>query len=64
MITIDQNEDVFTLINGFYVDPANQKELVDLLIEATDETMSNLPGFISASIHQSGDGERVVNYAQ
>ncbi|MCW9707197.1 antibiotic biosynthesis monooxygenase family protein [Fodinibius salsisoli] len=64
MTTINRNEDIFTLINVFQVDPTNQQELVDLLIEATDETMSNLPGFISANIHQSLDGERVVNYAQ
>jgi heme-degrading monooxygenase HmoA len=26
--------------------------------------MKNMPGFISASIHKSFDGKKVVNYAQ
>jgi heme-degrading monooxygenase HmoA len=26
--------------------------------------MKNLPGFVSATIHKSADGVRVVNYAQ
>ncbi len=64
MTTINQNEEVFTLINVFHVASADQQELVDLLTEATDKTMSNLPGFISANIHKSFDGKRVVNYAQ
>lgn len=64
MTTINQKENIFTLINVFNVDPVNQQELVNLLIEATEETMRNLTGFISANIHQSLDGERVVNYAQ
>ncbi|MTI87619.1 MAG: antibiotic biosynthesis monooxygenase [Balneolaceae bacterium] len=64
MTTINQNENLFTLINVFHVNPANQQELVDLLIKATEETMRNLSGFISANIHQSLDGKQVVNYAQ
>lgn len=53
-----------TLINVFTVEPQNQQKLVDLLIEATEKTMKNVPGFISASIHKSADGVRVTNYAQ
>jgi quinol monooxygenase YgiN len=53
-----------TLINVFTVEPADQQRLVDLLVEATGRTMRSLPGFISASIHKSLDGVRVVNYAQ
>lgn len=63
MTTINPSNDVFTLINVFDVDPANQQELVDLLIDATEDTMSNLPGFISANIHPNLGGNRVVNYA-
>jgi hypothetical protein len=33
-------------------------------VKATDEVMRHLPGFVSASIHASLDGTRVVNYAQ
>jgi len=35
-----------------------------MLIEATEKTMKNLPGFISANIHKSANGVRVANYAQ
>ncbi|MBW3590403.1 MAG: antibiotic biosynthesis monooxygenase [Actinobacteria bacterium] len=55
---------LLTLINVFTVSPENQDRLVNLLIEATEQTMRHLPGFVSASIHKSLDGGRVINYAQ
>lgn len=64
MTTIDEKSDVTTLINAFTVPPERQGELVSLLADATEETMRHLPGFVSANIHRSRDGERVVNYAQ
>ncbi|MBV8886743.1 MAG: antibiotic biosynthesis monooxygenase [Chroococcidiopsidaceae cyanobacterium CP_BM_RX_35] len=62
--TISKEADIVTLINVFEVEPENQQLLVDLLIEATEETMHKLPGFISANIHKSRDGKWVTNYAQ
>jgi quinol monooxygenase YgiN len=56
--------EIFTLINVFSVAPDRQQELARLLIEATEHTIRHLPGFISANIHTSFDGRRVVNYAQ
>lgn len=64
MTTISEDEPVVTLINVFTVDPDDQDELVDRLVAATDEVMRDQPGFVSANIHASHDGERVVNYAQ
>jgi quinol monooxygenase YgiN len=64
MATISKDSKVATLINVFTVDPANQQKLVDMLVEATDKTMKHIPGFVSANIHKSVDGNRVVNYAQ
>jgi antibiotic biosynthesis monooxygenase (ABM) superfamily enzyme len=64
MVTISKANDVVTLINVFTVEPANQQKLLDMLIEATEKTMKNLPGFVSANIHKSADGVRVANYAQ
>ena len=64
MVTIRKGRDVLTLVNVFTVRPENQQKLVDMLVEATDKTMKKLPGFLSASIHRSLDGTRVVNYAQ
>ncbi len=62
--TISVTAPVVTLINVFIVEPARQRELVQLLVSATEEVMQHRPGFISANIHASTDGERVVNYAQ
>jgi quinol monooxygenase YgiN len=64
MSTITKGNSVLTLINVFTVEPANQQKLVTLLIEATDRTMKHMPGFVSANIHRSLDGKKVVNYAQ
>jgi quinol monooxygenase YgiN len=64
MSTIEKGKNVLTLINVFTVEPEKQQELVKLLVDATRQTMKHLPGFVSANIHQSLDGTRVVNYAQ
>jgi heme-degrading monooxygenase HmoA len=64
LATIENGRELLTLINVFTVKPEDQQKLVDLLIEATDKTMRGQPGFISANIHKSFDGTRVVNYAQ
>ena len=44
--------------------PEDLQKLVQLLIDATEQTMKHAPGFVSASIHKSHDGTKVVNYAQ
>jgi quinol monooxygenase YgiN len=62
--TISVSAPIMTLINVFTVEPARQQELVQLLVTATEEVVQHQPGFISANIHASADGERVVNYAQ
>lgn len=61
---ISKNAELVTLINVFAVEPENQQLLVDLLVEATEDVMCKLPGFISANIHKSLDGKWVTNYAQ
>lgn len=64
MVTISKDNKVVTLINVFTVEPENQQKLVDLLVEATEKTMKDISGFVSANIHKSLDGVRVINYAQ
>jgi quinol monooxygenase YgiN len=64
MATIDSSANLITLINVFTVDPDRQDELARLLIEATETTMRHRQGFVSATIHKSLDGKKVVNYAQ
>jgi quinol monooxygenase YgiN len=61
---IDADAHCVTLINTFIVRPENQEELIGLLDQATERVMRVRPGFISANIHRSLDGKRVVNYAQ
>jgi quinol monooxygenase YgiN len=63
-MTIRANSGVMTLINVFAVDPENQQRLVAVLKEGTEALMSKRAGYISASIHVSQDGRRVINYSQ
>jgi quinol monooxygenase YgiN len=64
MTVITAHADYATLINVFTVEPENAQQLVDLLTKATEDVMQHIDGFISANIHLSTDGTRVVNYAQ
>jgi quinol monooxygenase YgiN len=64
MTNISPENQYLTLINVFTVDPSNQQKLIDLLTLATEETVSRVDGFISASLHRSLDGEKVTMYAQ
>jgi heme-degrading monooxygenase HmoA len=64
MTTIQEHAPFATLINVFTVAPERATELAELLGRATEKTMRFVPGFISANIHVSTDGTRVVNYAQ
>jgi hypothetical protein len=60
MTTISAKSDVVTLINVFTVEPANQRQLVELLTEATEVSVRRAPGFVSASLHRSTDGAKVT----
>ncbi len=62
--TISVGAPVATLINVFVVRPERQRQLVELLVRATEEVIRHRPGFVAANIHASEDGTRVVNYAQ
>ena len=64
MTRITTGSDCVTLINTFFVAPDNADRLVALLETATNEVMKAQPGFISANLHKSLDGKRVLNYAQ
>ena len=62
--TINPDAPLVTLINVFTVAPEDQQRLIALWQLATDDIIRHLPGFISANIHASPDGTKVVNYAQ
>ncbi len=64
MPTISKDDKVLSLINIFTVEPAKQRELVDLLIRATETSVRHVTGFVSAALHRSLDGTKVTMYAQ
>jgi len=41
-----------TLINVFTVEPANQRQLLELLARATETSVRHAPGFISGALHR------------
>ena len=63
MVTIESKNGIVTHINVFSVTPDKQQLLVDSLVE-TVNAAREVPGWLSASIHKSFDGSRVVNYVQ
>jgi quinol monooxygenase YgiN len=63
MTTIFTQDRFVTLINVFTVEPAQQRQLLDLLDQAT-AVVRLAPGFISANLHRSLDGTKVAMYAQ
>jgi len=64
MTTISVENNFLTLINVFIVDPSNQQKLIELLTLATDSSVKKITGFISANLHKSIDGTKVIMYAQ
>jgi len=61
---IEEGSTTVTLVNVFTVDPEDQQRLVEHWQQATEDVIRHLPGFISANVHRSLDGTKVVNYAQ
>jgi quinol monooxygenase YgiN len=53
-----------TLINVFSVTWEHQDAVVAALHEVGETVLREIPGIVSASIHKSVDGIRVVNYVQ
>ena len=63
MATLDLDNSLTTAIIIFTVKPQQQQELIDAIKEFL-ETVKTQPGFVSANLHKSIDGVKVVNYAQ
>ena len=63
MATLDLDNNLSTVIIIFTVKPEQQQELTDAIKEFL-ETVKTQPGFVSANLHKSIDGVKVVNYAQ
>ncbi len=60
---ITQASGLATMINVFDVEPEKQQQLVDIWLEE-GKKFEAWPGFVSATLHRSLDGKRVLNYAQ
>ena len=60
---IRANSGVITQINVFAVPPDGQQALIDHLSKAAAYARQE-PGWLSANLHRSLDGTRVINYAQ
>ena len=63
MPIIQAHTGIVTQINVFTVPDGRQQLLIDHLTEAA-RVAREVPGWLSASLHRSLDGTRVVNYAQ
>ena len=64
MAQISQSNNFATVILDFKVAPENIESIIDVAKNNIDQTMSKKSGFISASLHKSSDGTRLVNYSQ
>ena len=63
MPVIVTDKGIVTQINVFTVEPGGQDAMIEQL-ERGVAVARGAPGWLSASLHRSLDGTRVVNYAQ
>lgn len=64
MPSIAKHNEVITVIIIFAVEPEQQQELINTIVEFVEADVKHQPGFVSSSLHKSLDGIRVLNYAQ
>ncbi len=64
MLTIDSDAEHATFINAFRCRPEDQDEVVRINIDIVEQVARHHDGFISAAVHRSTDGTRVINYLQ
>ncbi|MDX1420182.1 MAG: antibiotic biosynthesis monooxygenase family protein [Rubricoccaceae bacterium] len=62
--SIGRDQSVFTVIFEFSVAPERQAELSETIQGLVHEIVRKQPGFVSAHLHLSTDGEKVLNYFQ
>jgi quinol monooxygenase YgiN len=63
MALIAEN-DTFTQVVRFDVDPAKQEQLIAAIVGEVERWVCQRPGFVSSTFHASLDGKHVLNYAQ
>lgn len=57
-------DNTFTQVVRFDVDPEKQSALIATIVEEVERWVCRRPGFISSTFHASLDGRHVLNYAQ
>ncbi|MGW4826638.1 antibiotic biosynthesis monooxygenase family protein [Amycolatopsis japonica] len=63
MARISVDDGYYVTISVFTTEPENQKKLFDIIAEG-EKSLKGFPGLVSANLHLSHDGTRVVGYAQ
>ena len=58
MLTIQMDQDLFTAAVFIDVAPDEQRRVLDINIEDTEEMLKHMPGMVAAIFHKSLDGER------
>ncbi len=64
MPIVSQNNGLLAEFAVFPVEPANQADLVERIIQSIESTLKQHPGFISGTVFRSHDGLRVTSYVQ
>lgn len=63
MVHISTDDDYYTTITVFTTTPENQRRLFEVIKEG-EERLRGFPGLVSAGLHLSHDGTRLIGYAQ
>jgi quinol monooxygenase YgiN len=63
MATISQDNNLFTVLVRYEVDPSNQAALVEVL-KRSAPTFQEFPGFVSLNMHRGLEGKQVLVYLQ
>jgi quinol monooxygenase YgiN len=63
-MTISTQAELVTVISTFAGEPAHHADLLALLERNAAALLTQIDGFLGASIHLSADGTRIINYAQ
>ncbi len=64
MTAISTGNHPWTVMIRFAVEPQQQQALIDTIVEFVSSDVRHQRGFVSANLHRSLDGTRVINYAQ
>jgi heme-degrading monooxygenase HmoA len=58
------DQDYFTVMVFFKASPSQQRRVLDINIDDTEDKIRHMPGFVGAAFLKSLDGERVTEYIQ